>query len=134
MPIAQASAIPLREKNGETEVCLITSIRKGKWGFPKGIIEPGDSAEETALKKSIEEAGLHGEILGGPVGEYRYQKWNDDLDVLVYAMHVTRMDATWDEQTMRDREWLSPKEAKKRLTKSLLKEFLCVAVERFEHS
>jgi len=66
----QASAIPFRVRDGAVSFCVITTSSSGKWGFPKGIIEAGDSAPATALKEAREEAGLHGEIVGAPVGEF----------------------------------------------------------------
>ena len=57
-PIHQAAAVPYRLRNGSAEFCLITTIRKGLWGIPKGIIDPGETAEQTALKEAEEEASI----------------------------------------------------------------------------
>ena len=38
------------------------------WIFPKGHIEPGETAAETAVRETREEAGIDGEVLGA-VGE-----------------------------------------------------------------
>ena len=60
-----------RCRNGQYEFCLITSLRKGRWGFPKGITDPGETHVETALKEADEEAGLRGRIVGDSLGESR---------------------------------------------------------------
>jgi 8-oxo-dGTP pyrophosphatase MutT (NUDIX family) len=114
-PILQASAIPFRWRGGRLEFCLITSSNRGHWGFPKGIIEVGDTAEETALIEAHEEAGLRGHIVGRPIGEYRYQKWGTDLDVTVYLMVVDSVDDEWQEAEMRKREWVNADEAAARV-------------------
>ena len=110
-PIQQASAIPFRRRGEVVEFCLITSSSNKRWGFPKGIIEGDDTPEMTALSEALEEAGLHGRIVGGPVGEYRYQKWGTDLDVTVFLMEVTKVDVDWQEAGIRERAWLSPAKA-----------------------
>jgi len=52
--IAQACVIPFRRDGDEIVFCLITSLKKKRWIFPKGIIDPGETPEETALKEALE--------------------------------------------------------------------------------
>jgi phosphohistidine phosphatase len=132
-PIQQASAIPFRRQGERVEFCMISSMSGRRWGFPKGIIEGADTAAETALKESLEEAGLHGRILGERVGTYRYQKWGTDLDVSVYVMEVTQADATWQEGDVRDRVWLAAKEARKRIERDDLAAIFEAAIFQVEH-
>lgn len=86
---------------------MITSLRSGTWGFPKGMIDPGETPEETALKEAYEEAGLGGAIVGRSLGRYRYEKWGDTLDVEVFLMAVDTCDATWHEMDLRQRRWVA---------------------------
>lgn len=65
--IDQACAIPFRSVARQLEFCLITSS-SGRWLFPKGFIDPGETFVEAALKEAAEEAGVHGRVLGDPVG------------------------------------------------------------------
>jgi 8-oxo-dGTP pyrophosphatase MutT (NUDIX family) len=120
-PILQACAIPFRRRGDAVEFCLITSSSSKKWGFPKGIIEGDDTPEETALSEALEEAGLRGRIVGGPVGEYRYQKWGTDLDVTVYLMEVTKVDDDWQEAGIRERAWLSPAQAVDKISNDVVR-------------
>ena len=101
----QAGAIPFRRTDGDPSFCLITTSGGGHWGFPKGIIEPGDTAKKTALKEAREEAGLHGEIVGDRVGSFQQQKWGITWTVEVFLMHVIQVDDVWDEQAVRERRW-----------------------------
>jgi 8-oxo-dGTP pyrophosphatase MutT (NUDIX family) len=71
----QAAAFPVRRTNGVLEVCLIRRKDSAAWGLPKGHIDPGNTAEETALIEALEEAGLEGRLLDRPIGSYRYEKW-----------------------------------------------------------
>ncbi|MFO7906623.1 MAG: NUDIX hydrolase [Planctomycetota bacterium] len=102
----QASAVPIRFRDRETEFCLITSSGKRRWGFPKGIIDPGETPTETALKEAEEEAGVTGEIRNPPLGTYEYHKWGRSLSVLVMLMEVHESLDAWEESWLRERRWL----------------------------
>jgi phosphohistidine phosphatase len=128
--IHQASAIPCRRLDGQLEFCLITSASGRRWGFPKGIIDPGMSTEETALQEAFEEAGLRGRLVGEPLGKYCYKKWNTSLEVVVYLMEVTDVGGTWPEASVRSRVWLPSDEALRRLDRERLRELLLVALGR----
>jgi phosphohistidine phosphatase len=102
--LPQASAVPYRMRAGEPEYLLITS-HKGNWIFPKGIIDPGETPEQTALKESREEAGIHGRIASGPIASYSYEKWNSLCQVTVFLMEVESEDPRWLESGERQRAW-----------------------------
>ena len=108
----QAAAIPFRRAGKKLEVCIIR--RKGakrKWGIPKGFIDRGDTAKETALKEASEEAGLTGKVIGDPIGTYEYEKWGTKLEVSVFLMEVKGEDEDWDEADFRERKWVPFDEA-----------------------
>ena len=129
-PILQAGVIPYRTNPSGVEFCLITSIRKDTWGFPKGIIDPGDTAEQTALQEAEEEAGLHGQIEGDPLGEYQYAKWGTNLTVCVYLMHVRAVDENWEEASLRQRQWCDADTARDLIGREELQKLVEVAVGR----
>ncbi len=126
--ILQAGCVPYRFRKGNLELCLITT-RKGRWGFPKGIIDPGETPEETALKESEEEAGLIGKIEGKPIGSYRYRKWGAELVVTMFIMKVVEIEDVW-EESWRQREWLSPEAAREILDREELLPFVDAAEDR----
>lgn len=96
--------------DGRVEILLIR--RKGQpWGIPKGSVDPGRKLRDTALNEAVEEAGLHGELLDEPLGEFLYQKQFGELLVTVYAMRVTKMDEHWLEQPFRERCWFGIEQA-----------------------
>ncbi len=62
--------------DGGREVCLVNDGRY--WGLPKGNVEPGESAAETALREISEETGIERAALGLiaplPASEYVYRR------------------------------------------------------------
>ncbi|MBI3409072.1 MAG: NUDIX domain-containing protein [Planctomycetes bacterium] len=109
--ILQGAALPIR--NGR--VCLVTSSNGKRWVIPKGQIEPGQTAGETALQEAWEEAGLVGVLGQEPVGSYLYEKWCGVCHVTVFVMQVTKVVQDWPEREIRQRVWLSVGSALERI-------------------
>jgi 8-oxo-dGTP pyrophosphatase MutT (NUDIX family) len=109
--IRQAGAIPLR--NGR--LCLITSRNGKRWVIPKGLIEPGQTAGETALQEAWEEAGLVGALDSEPVGSYLYDKYGGTCHVTVFLLRVADVAQEWPERDSRQRIWVSPTGALRRI-------------------
>ena len=53
-------------RNGSTgiEIALIKTAAEGRWQLPKGLVDPGESAEQAAAREVREEAGINCEIVG----------------------------------------------------------------------
>lgn len=119
----QSGVIPYRKRQGKLEVLLITSRNKGRWIIPKGVIEPGLNARDSAAKEAFEEAGIKGDVHRKLLGIYRHRKLGDMYTVQVYAMKVKQIYREWDEPD-REREWFSLKEALARLSRDGLKQLL----------
>ena len=118
------AVIPFRKQSPLTEICLITSIKKARWIVPKGIIDPGETCHETALKEAWEEAGLRGQIVGESLGTFQDFKWGRQLEVSVLTMEVTLCAADWLESDVRQRRWFPPEEASKMIGKAALRTFV----------
>jgi 8-oxo-dGTP pyrophosphatase MutT (NUDIX family) len=132
--IPQACAIPFRRNAGRIEFCLITSLKKKRWMFPKGIVDPGETVQQTALKEAFEEAGLRGRIVGAPLGVYQDAKWGATLAVTVLLMEVTGCDDDWHEGSLRNRRWVEPALVSEMVLKKELKHFANLAVSRITAS
>jgi 8-oxo-dGTP pyrophosphatase MutT (NUDIX family) len=131
-PIIQAGVIPFRRRGGRLEFCLITSLKKRRWIFPKGIVEPGETVEQAARKEALEEAGLRGKIKGEPLGTYLHEKSNATLHVTVLLMEVTRCDEDWREARVRQRRWVDAEEAVQLPWKLELRQFAQDAIREIE--
>ena len=62
--VAQAGAIAVRGHGPDTDVLIVRAKKNpGEWIFPKGHIEPGESAAEAAIRELQEEAGVVGDVI-----------------------------------------------------------------------
>lgn len=110
----QSAVIPYKIEGGSIKILLIKS-RKGKWIVPKGIIELGLTPQESALKESIEEAGVEGIVDEKLLGEYKYDKWGGVCNVRVFPMLVTKEYEKWEEDYFRIRKWYEIEKAVSRI-------------------
>jgi 8-oxo-dGTP pyrophosphatase MutT (NUDIX family) len=103
---------------------LITSRRRGRWIIPKGVVDPGSTPQESALKEAYEEAGIKGEASAEGLGEYEYNKWGGVCEVKVYLMRVTSVLDAWPESGSRARDWMTVEGAAKAVKEQGLKELI----------
>lgn len=103
----QSAVLPYQRARGGWQVVLITSRSGKRWNIPKGIVDPGLSALESAQKEGREEAGVEGIPSPTPIGEYQYEKWGGVCTVVVFPLLVTRVHDTWPEDDFRQR-WVLP--------------------------
>jgi 8-oxo-dGTP pyrophosphatase MutT (NUDIX family) len=62
--IAQAGGVTVRVDGGALRYLVVTASRNpNHWLFPKGHIDPGESAEQAAVRETAEEAGVASEVL-----------------------------------------------------------------------
>jgi 8-oxo-dGTP pyrophosphatase MutT (NUDIX family) len=63
---------------------------EGVWALPKGNIDPGESAEATALREVEEETGVHGRSLG-KLGDVKYvYTWAGERIFKVVSFYLVR--------------------------------------------
>jgi phosphohistidine phosphatase len=120
----QSGAIPYRLKQEEVEVLLITSRGRGRWIIPKGVIDPGMSARETACNEAYEEAGIHGQASARALGKYQYDKWGGTCTVKVFGLKVSSVLKTWPEDDVRRRQWMSVSQAVQAVKQPALKKLI----------
>ena len=61
-----AGGLVVRKQGDQFEVALIARYDRRHrlvWSLPKGHIEQGETAEQTAIREVAEETGIHGDVL-----------------------------------------------------------------------
>lgn len=94
-----------RDKDKVVELLLVQD-GKDRWTIPKGHIEEGETAEQTARREIKEEAGLSNiEILGwlGKIN-FRYRRF-DKLVLMTTQIYLVR--ATGDSDEIKKEEWMN---------------------------
>ncbi len=97
------------------KVVVITARGSKCWIIPKGSIEWDLSAQESAAKEALEEAGVKGVVYPEEIGTYTYEKQGGKYKVRLYFMEVTKLKDKWDEKHFRKRKLLTPKQAIKKV-------------------
>lgn len=63
MSLTHSGGVVYRERDGQIEFLLVTARRAPTdWVLPKGHIDPGESAEEAAVREVVEETGVTARI------------------------------------------------------------------------
>ncbi len=58
-----AGGVAFRWKDSEPEMVIVSVKPKLRWQLPKGIVDPGESPKETAVREVREEGGVETELL-----------------------------------------------------------------------
>lgn len=117
--------------NDSGQVLLTQHSANKSWGFPKGLIDPGQTSKEAALREVQEEGGVEAEIIE-KVGDSKYiYTWEGEKIfkvVTIYLMKYLSGDPKNHDWEMMDAGWFSPDEVLKKLSfpndKALLKKAL----------
>lgn len=129
-----AGGVVYRKKNNRIQVAVcLKSGKENVWCLPKGLVEKGESPEETAGREVREETGLIGEI-EAELGylEYWYY-WKPEetkyhKKVIFYLMRYAGGDIGDHDWEVAEVRWLSPDEAVSKLSYKSEKEIVEKAV------
>lgn len=94
-----------RNKQGDIEILLIQDA-KDRWTIPKGHIEEGETAQQTAKREIGEEAGLKDVDVLGWLGKihFRYRRV-DKLVLMTTQIYLVR--AKGDTNAIQKEEWMN---------------------------
>ncbi len=101
---------PRRDAAAGISVLLVRSRKDPTlWIFPKGHVEPGETAEAAALRETYEESGVEGELLA-PLGELEFHSGRELVRVQYFLIRpITEMPSP----EGRDKRWFTLDEARR---------------------
>src|SRR5215470_16636783 len=97
----QAAVIPIRIRDERVEIALVTTLSGKRWVVPKGSLGDGELSRDAAIRETVEEAGLIGDVERKPLGHYHFTRGNQRYVVEVYLMRVTMVLDHWLEARLR---------------------------------
>ncbi len=107
-----AGGVVTRTNEGVVEVALASRrTKRGSlaWGLPKGMVEPDEEPEETAVREVQEETGLEARI-ERPLGDISYWfVWDGERvnkTVSFYLMEATGGDISLHDHEMEEVRWV----------------------------
>jgi 8-oxo-dGTP diphosphatase len=113
-----AGGVAFRWQGSEPQIAIVSVKPKLRWQLPKGIVDPGESPQATAVREVREEAGIDTELIklietieywyrsekyGKPV---RYHKY-----VHFYLLEYERGDVAEHDHEVEEARWVSFDEA-----------------------
>ncbi|KAI3976492.1 hypothetical protein MKX01_008350 [Papaver californicum] len=124
--------IPYRfDDEKQLEVLVISSQKNHKMLFPKGGWEIDESMEEAALRETLEEAGVVGEVkfkLGK--WSFKSKRYDTFYEGYMFSLLVEDELESWAESNVRTRQWMTVKDAREICQHWWMKEALDVLTQR----
>lgn len=124
-----------RSDEGVELVLAARRTRRGDlaWGLPKGLVEPDETREQTAVREVREETGLEADVEAS-LGEIRYFYVWEGVRVRkvvhFFLMRATGGDVSQHDHEMEDVRWFPLSKALRRATYKGEREVLQRAAER----
>lgn len=136
-----AGGVAFRETGGGLEIAIILTNPELRWQLPKGMIDPGETAEQSALREVREEAGIEAEIVA-PIDRTEYwfvaerrgvrSRFHKYVDW--FAMGYLSGDVADHDHEVAEARWVTVDEALKMLVFKNEREIVEKAVEMIQNN
>lgn len=102
---ATAGGVIYRVKDGELQILLVED-HFNRWTIPKGHIEPGETARETAIREIGEEAGVHELESICWLGKIHFRYRRENILVLM-STQIYLFKALGDTDDIKKEDWMN---------------------------
>ena len=123
----ECCVVPYRVSALGVELCLTTPTSENRWEFPKISVDAsGEDAPWTdEAVRAAEATGLHGNVAGPtPLGHFTARRGSEARSMTGFLMQVTKVDDAWPRQSSHKRLWCLPEEARVRIRRKPLRQFI----------
>ena len=131
-----AGGVAYRAAEGSFEIAVIRSARESRWQLPKGIVDPGETNEQAAIREVREEAGIDCELLEkiDSIDYWYVDRWSAEpvrvhKNVHFYLMKYLKGDIAHHDHEVDEVRWVPVEEAGKILAFSAEKQVVKKAKE-----
>src|SRR5690606_17849367 len=125
----QVASLRWRHRPDGVDIMKSTSRETRRRVIPKGNRMAGKTDAEAAVIEAYEEAGVQGDVMGAPIGWFRYGKRLKSGRVQatiasVYPLEVFIQLGAWPEDAQRERRWMSAEDAAAAVDEAELSELI----------
>ena len=114
-----AGGIIFKKEDDDIFILVTQHSQHHGWGFPKGLIDPGEDKKTTALREVAEEGGVKAKIIQAlPPTEYFYQFEGTKIKkkVTYFLMEYLSGDIGDHDWEMEDAQWVPVKKVAEKLS------------------
>jgi 8-oxo-dGTP diphosphatase len=132
-----SGGVAFRQSDGLVEVALISVGSEPRWQLPKGMVDPGETREITAVREVREEAGIDTELLE-PIDTIEYWFYAGKAPnrvrvhkrVHFFLLRYRSGSPTDHDHEVNEARWVEVNEAARMLTYDSEKQVVYLAKER----
>jgi mutator protein MutT len=113
-----AGGVAIRADDSKIEVAIIQTATEKRWQLPKGIVDPGETPDQAALREVREEAGINCEIISKLdtieywfVASYDGEKKRYHKNVHFFLMKYLNGDVADHDREVAEARWVAINEA-----------------------
>lgn len=130
----ECCVVPYRVTGSGTEFCLLTPLSENRWEFPKIRLDGTAECDAANLEQAAQRAGLRGTFAAdNPLGSYIATRQNETRSMMGYLMRVEQVDEAWPGDTSHRRLWCLAEEARVRIRRKPLRQFIDLALQAMSH-
>ena len=107
MKYVKAGIMMFTRARPDVFVALVKGSYSGKWGFPKGNIDPGETPKQAAVREFKEETGVN--VLE-PMLEYRLSVTGEAPKLLYVSVVNTRFEMNPEDSEISEARWFNVKD------------------------